>query len=70
MAAIQFDTRFGELGGQRMLPRGVGDDRDEEFGGSCGSRGGGGVGLSTTALGNILYFFFSPLTKVITCRTY
>ncbi|CAJ1363862.1 unnamed protein product [Effrenium voratum] len=30
VAAIQFDTRFGELGGQRMLPRGVGDDRDED----------------------------------------
>ena len=29
MAAIQFDTRLGELGGQRMLKRGVGDDRDE-----------------------------------------
>ena len=31
MAAIQFDTRMGELGGQRMLTRGVGDDRDEEL---------------------------------------
>ena len=29
VAAIQFDTRLGELGGQRMLTRGVGDDRDE-----------------------------------------
>ena len=32
MAAIQFDTRLGELGGQRLLKRGVGDDRDEDGG--------------------------------------
>ena len=30
VAAIGFDTRLGELGGQRMLKRGVGDDRDED----------------------------------------
>eukprot|EP00913_Durusdinium_trenchii_P026581 g24937.t1 len=30
VAAIQFDTRLGELGGQRLLKRGVGDDRDED----------------------------------------
>ena len=30
VAAAGFDTRFGELGGQRMLKRGVGDDRDED----------------------------------------
>lgn len=29
-AAASFDVRLGELGGQRMLPRGVGDDRDED----------------------------------------
>ena len=32
VAAIQFDTRLGELGGQRLLKRGVGDDRDEDRG--------------------------------------
>eukprot|EP00913_Durusdinium_trenchii_P002484 g2296.t1 len=32
VAAIQFDTRLGELGGQRLLKRGVGDDRDEDGG--------------------------------------
>ncbi|CAK9002147.1 unnamed protein product [Durusdinium trenchii] len=30
VAAAGFDTRLGELGGQRMLKRGVGDDRDED----------------------------------------
>ncbi|CAE7795397.1 PFOR, partial [Symbiodinium necroappetens] len=30
VAAIGFDTRLGELGAQRMLKRGVGDDRDED----------------------------------------
>eukprot|EP00435_Cladocopium_sp_Y103_P017058 s3392_g4.t1 len=30
VAAAGFDTRLGELGGQRMLQRGVGDDRDED----------------------------------------
>ena len=30
VAAIGFDTRLGELGGQRLLKRGVGDDRDED----------------------------------------
>ena len=30
VAAAGYDTRLGELGGQRMLKRGVGDDRDED----------------------------------------
>eukprot|EP00933_Yihiella_yeosuensis_P073880 TRINITY_DN8266_c1_g3_i1.p1 TRINITY_DN8266_c1_g3~~TRINITY_DN8266_c1_g3_i1.p1 ORF type:complete len:1881 (-),score=449.35 TRINITY_DN8266_c1_g3_i1:199-5841(-) len=29
-AAAQYDTRLSELGGRRLLPRGVGDDRDED----------------------------------------
>ena len=60
MAAIQFDTRFGELGGQRMLPRGVGDDRDEEFGGSRGSWGGGGGLASPQQRLATSYMFFRP----------
>ena len=39
MAAIQFDTRLGELGGQRMLKRGVGDDRDEAMSAQCSTVG-------------------------------
>ena len=30
VAAVGFDTRLAELGAQRMLQRGVGDDRDED----------------------------------------
>ncbi|CAJ1376806.1 unnamed protein product [Effrenium voratum] len=30
VAAVGFDTRLGELGAQRILKRGVGDDRDED----------------------------------------
>ena len=30
VAAVGFDTRLAELGAQRMLKRGVGDDRDED----------------------------------------